>query len=65
MCGLCAGFAEAVCVVTPQETIKTKLIHDKLSVTPKYRNLFHGIYTIISQTGIGGVYKGVVATILK
>ena len=34
MCGLCAGFAEAVFVVTPQETLKTKLIHDKLSEKP-------------------------------
>lgn len=46
LCGLCAGAAEAVLVVTPQETLKTKLIHDKLSPEPKYRNLFHGIYTI-------------------
>ena len=29
--GLTAGTAEAVFVVTPQETLKTKLIHDKLS----------------------------------
>ena len=47
LCGICAGAAEAVVVVTPQETLKTRLIHDKLSPTPKYRNLFHGIYTIV------------------
>ena len=47
LCGICAGAAEAVFVVTPQETLKTKLIHDKLSPTPKYRNLFHGIYSIV------------------
>ena len=29
-CGLVAGFSEAVLVVTPQETLKTKLIHDRL-----------------------------------
>ena len=46
MCGLTAGAMEALFVVTPQETLKVKLIHDKLSKTPKYRNLFHGIYTI-------------------
>lgn len=46
-CGLAAGASEAVFVVTPQETIKTKLIHDKLSDTPKYRNVFHGIKTIV------------------
>ena len=46
LCGICAGAAEAVLVVTPQETLKTRLIHDKLSPKPQYRNLFHGIYTI-------------------
>lgn len=40
---------EAVLVVTPQETLKTRLIHDKLSATPKYNNLFHGIYSIIAE----------------
>jgi solute carrier family 25 citrate transporter 1 len=65
LCGLCAGAAEAVVVVTPQETLKTRLIHDKLSAEPKYRNLFHGIYTIIQNQGLGGCYKGVVPTLLK
>ena len=65
LCGLCAGAAEAVIVVTPQETLKTKLIHDKLSEQPKYRNLFHGIYSIIQNQGLGGCYKGVIPTLLK
>ena len=65
LCGICAGASEAVFVVTPQETLKTKLIHDKLSAEPKYRNLFHGIYTIVSQHGFGGIYKGVVPTLMK
>ena len=34
LCGLSAGAAEAILVVTPQETLKTKLIHDKLSEHP-------------------------------
>ena len=46
MCGLGAGAAEAAIVVTPMETLKVKLIHDKLSKEPKYNNLFHGIYKI-------------------
>ena len=65
MCGLSAGFAEAIFVVTPQETLKTRLIHDKLSPSPQYRNVFHGIYSIASAHGVGGLYKGVTATILK
>eukprot|EP00997_Jenningsia_sp_PLL12_P005248 NODE_2092_length_989_cov_90.335106_g1711_i0.p1 GENE.NODE_2092_length_989_cov_90.335106_g1711_i0~~NODE_2092_length_989_cov_90.335106_g1711_i0.p1 ORF type:complete len:192 (+),score=17.01 NODE_2092_length_989_cov_90.335106_g1711_i0:48-623(+) len=64
-CGLCAGAAEALLVVTPQETLKTKLIHDKLSDAPKYRNLFHGIYSIAKEAGFKGVYRGPVATMLK
>lgn len=34
LCGIAAGAAESTLVVTPQETIKTKLIHDKLSPNP-------------------------------
>jgi solute carrier family 25 (mitochondrial citrate transporter), member 1 len=34
LCGISAGIAEATLVVTPQETLKTKLIHDKLSANP-------------------------------
>ena len=64
-CGLSAGAAEALFVVTPQETLKTKLIHDKLSENPKYRSVFHGIYTIAQQHGFSGLYKGVLATLLK
>ena len=47
MCGICAGAAESTLVVTPQETLKTKLIHDKLSANPQYKNLFQGIYKIV------------------
>ena len=65
LCGICAGAMEAVLVVTPQETLKTRLIHDKLSPEPKFRNLFHGIYSIVNQHGPGGIYKGVVPTLLK
>lgn len=65
MCGLMAGAAEAALVVTPQETLKTKLIHDKLSASPKYRNVFHGIYSIGKTQGFWGMYAGVIPTILK
>ena len=56
---------EALVVVTPQETLKTKLIHDKLSPVPKYRNVFHGIYSIASNQGFRGIYAAPIPTILK
>lgn len=48
MAGLGAGVTEAIFVVTPSETLKVKLIHDKLSAAPKFKGLAHGIKTIIA-----------------
>lgn len=31
----------------------------------RYRGFFHGVRTIVAEQGIGGVYKGLTATILK
>ena len=56
MCGLFAGMSEAVAVVTPQETLKTKLIHDRLSPNPQYKNIFNGISKITKETGVKGLY---------
>jgi len=46
MAGLGAGVTEAIVVVTPAETLKVKLIHDKLLETPKYKGMIDGIRTI-------------------
>ncbi|KAI8379828.1 mitochondrial carrier domain-containing protein [Choanephora cucurbitarum] len=59
LAGLGAGMTEAALVVTPSETIKTKLIHDKNSAAPKYRGLVHGTKAIIAEEGLGGIYRGV------
>ena len=32
---------------------------------PQYRNLFRGVSTIVGESGIGGIYKGYAATLLK
>lgn len=63
--GLFAGFSEAILAVCPMETVKVKFIHDMNSANPQYRGLFHGMKTIIAQEGLGGIYKGVSATIAK
>lgn len=65
LAGVGAGISEAILVVTAQETLKTKLIHDKLQPTPKYRGLFDGIGQIYKAQGFNGIYRGVFPTILK
>ncbi|KAI9261538.1 mitochondrial carrier domain-containing protein [Phascolomyces articulosus] len=59
LAGLGAGMTEAALVVTPSETIKTKLIHDRNSQTPKYKGLVHGTKTILQEEGFSGIYRGV------
>ena len=56
--GMCAGAVEAVVAVTPIETIKTRLIDSNTGVITGTRN-------IIAAEGLGGLYKGVTATIMK
>lgn len=65
LCGMCAGFSEAILAVTPMETVKTKLIHDQNSVAPKYRGLVHGVTTMVKEEGITAIYKGLAPTMAK
>ncbi len=53
-----AGITEAILIVTPMETIKTKLIQTNQSLVP-------GIKTILKESGPAGLYQGLLATILK
>jgi len=65
LAGLGAGVCEAIFAVTPMETVKTKFIHDQSKAQPKYKGLVHGVTTIVREEGLGGVYKGLVPTMLK
>ena len=56
--GLLAGITEAVLIVTPQDTIKTKLINLDMAMVP-------GIKHIMATEGVGGLYKGLTSTCLK
>lgn len=56
--GLAAGVAEALCIVTPVETVKTKCIALDM---PFLKGLSH----IVKTEGISGIYLGSVATALK
>ncbi|VDN25257.1 unnamed protein product, partial [Cylicostephanus goldi] len=62
---LLPGLSEAVFAVTPMETIKVKFIHDQALEKPRFRGFIHGLSCIIKDEGIGGIYKGVTATMLK
>lgn len=65
LCGLGAGVAEAIFAVTPMETVKVKFINDQRSAQPRYKGFVHGVGMIVREQGIGGVYKGLTATIIK
>ena len=65
LCGLGAGIAEAVLAVTPSETVKVKFIADRRREKPVYRNLVHGLRTIIATEGIKGTYQGLTATMMR
>lgn len=61
---LMAGVAEAVVVVTPGETIKTKMIDDRAG--PKvYRSNGHAVASIFTNEGLSGLYRGVIPVTLK
>ena len=64
-CGTFAGALEAIIAVTAMETIKTKMIHDKVAGTNKYNGLFHGMSKIAQLEGFSGLYKGLGPTIAK
>ncbi|XP_002137236.2 putative tricarboxylate transport protein, mitochondrial [Drosophila pseudoobscura] len=64
-CGMLAGMTEAVVAVTPMETIKVRFINDQRSAKPKFKGLFHGVGQIVKSDGIGGIYKGLPATVMK
>lgn len=65
LAGVGAGITEAIFVVTPQETLKTKLIHDRFQPNPQYKGLFDGVNKIYAAQGFNGVYRGLVPTIIR
>lgn len=63
--GFISGIFEALLVVTPMETLKVKLIHDRFQEVPKFKNFFHGVRMIYKEQGFAGMYKGPLATVAR
>lgn len=53
-----AGAVEAVLVVTPMETMKTKMIE-------RHLDMIGGVRAILHTGGLRGLYQGLTATVLK
>jgi solute carrier family 25 citrate transporter 1 len=64
-CGLGAGICEAVCAVTPVETVKTRVTDDQRKNTGKYKGSGDAIVKILKSEGPLGLYRGALPTILK
>jgi len=65
LCGLGAGITEAVCAVTPVETLKTRMTDDQRKGTGKYKGTADAFLKIARSEGPIGLYRGAFPTILK
>merc|ERR1712190_26906 len=65
LCGLGAGICEAVCAVTPVETLKTRVTDDLRRGTGNYPSTFDAFVKIFKSEGPLGLYRGAFPTILK
>lgn len=65
ICGLGAGICEAVCAVTPVETVKTRVTDDQRRGTGNYKGSADAIAKILRSEGPMGLYRGAFPTILK
>lgn len=56
--GITAGVVESVLIVTPMETVKTKLIDSN-------KGLIDGVKYVVNKSGFKGLYSGLMPTIAK
>ncbi len=63
--GMGAGVCEAVCAVTPVETVKTRMTDDMRLGTKLYNGLGDCVSKILKSEGPAGLYKGAFPTIIK
>ncbi|KAL2862460.1 mitochondrial carrier domain-containing protein [Aspergillus lucknowensis] len=66
LAGMVAGTVESAVAVTPTERIKTALIDDARSSSGRrYKDGLHALRTIIAESGVKEVYRGLLSTTLK
>lgn len=65
LCGLGAGITEAVCAVTPVETLKTRVTDDQRKGTGNYKGTLDAFGKIFRSEGPMGLYRGAFPTIMK
>merc|ERR1719262_808804 len=63
--GLGAGCVEAICAMTPVETVKTRVNDDMRRGTGNYSGSGDAIIKILKSEGPMGLYRGALPTILK
>lgn len=67
LAGALAGVTEGALVVTPTESIKTKLINDTNRSQPRYanNNLIQNVSSIVKEFGWRSLYDGVAPVVLR
>jgi len=65
LAGACGGVTEAILAVTPIETLKTRITDDRRRGTGNYTGSFDALTKIMKNEGPGGLYRGLVPTIMK
>lgn len=65
--GLGAGIAEAILVVIPTETIKTRMIHSRMLREPPYliKSSLQAPKTLVQYGGYRQLYAGATATLIR
>ncbi|CDK29887.1 unnamed protein product [Kuraishia capsulata CBS 1993] len=65
LAGLGAGLLESVVAVTPAEAIKTAMIDDRQTASPKYRGGLSATFRLVKDLGFKGIYAGVLPVTIR
>lgn len=65
LAGFGAGVTESLLAVTPTESVKTTLIDDRKSATPRMRGFLDAVPTMARERGLRSFFQGFVTTTLR